>query len=177
MNLKFNIKDMLVIAIAMIMSFTVTAQDDKSKRPSPPAEVSETVDGVKITINYSQPAVKGRKIFGGLEPYGKVWRAGANEATWIEFSDDVTINGKDLKAGKYAFFITPRENKDWTLIFNSEWEQWGAYELDASKNALTVDVTPEDNENTERLTYDISEDGTVTMKWADKSVPFAVSAK
>lgn len=168
---------MLVVAIVMTLSLAVNAQDDKSKRPSPPAEVSETVDGIDITINYSQPAVKGREIFGGLEKYGKVWRAGANEATWIEFSDDVTINGKDLDAGKYAFFVIPKENEDWTLIFNSVWDQWGAYSYDASKNALTVDVTPEDSETTERLTYDISEDGTVTLKWADKAVPFTVSAK
>ena len=177
MNLKFSTRNLLVLVFALLTSVSVHAQDDKSKRASPPAEASATVDGVDITINYSQPAVKGRTVYGDLVPYDKVWRAGANEATWIEFSDDVQVNGEDLSAGKYALFIIPREDKEWTAVFNSVWEHWGAYNYDESKDALKVDVSPEDSDNTESLTYDISDDGKVTMKWADKAVSFDVEAK
>lgn len=177
MKVKITKTHLLAMAVAMFFSLSVQAQDDKSKRPSPPAEAKGSVDGVDITINYSQPAVKGRNVFGELVPYGKTWRAGANEATWIDFSDDVTINGKDLKAGKYGFFMIPQENKEWTLIFNDVWDQWGSYNYDESKDALRVDVAPKNSGNTERLTYEIDDDGTITMNWAEKSVPFTVSAK
>lgn len=172
---KQNLSKQYTLLLALLFTFGLSYAQDKSNRPSPPAEVSETVDGVAVTINYSQPSVKGREIFGGLEPYDKVWRAGANEATWIEFSEDVKINGKELPKGKYAFFIIPKQDKDWTLIFNKEWNQWGAYKYDESKDALRVDVSPGDTELTEKLTYTIGEDGKVVMSWANIAVPFTVS--
>lgn len=162
---------LLILLTVITQSF---AQQDKSKRPSPPAQVNGTIDGVAITIDYSQPAVKGRQIWGELEAYDKVWRAGANEATWMDFASDVKINGKDLPKGKYAFFIIPRENKDWTLIFNSVWNQWGAYNYDASKNVLKVDVKPTETAHTERLTYSI-EGNNVVLKWAKTAIQFTVS--
>src|SRR5687768_6088324 len=99
--------------------FVACAQEDKSKRPSPPAVAKETISsGATITINYGQPSVKGRTIGKDLEPMeGKVWRAGANEATVFETDKDVTIEGKSLPAGKYAFF-TIDNGSEWTLIFN-----------------------------------------------------------
>ncbi len=155
----------------------IFAQQDKSKRPSPPKQITQTVDGVNVTIDYSSPAVKGRTIFGGLESFDKVWRAGANEATWIEVSEDVTINGETLPKGKYSFFIIPRENQNWTLIFNSKWDQWGAYNYDESLDVLRVDVKPKEIKQTERLEYTITEDGKVAMNWNTTSVPFTIAKK
>ncbi|MEQ8881881.1 MAG: DUF2911 domain-containing protein [Cyclobacteriaceae bacterium] len=167
---------LFTVAFLIVLSPTI-AQQDKSNRPSPPKQVSGTVDGVNITIDYSSPAVKNRTIFGGLESYGKVWRAGANEATWIEVSDDVKINGELLPKGKYAFFIIPNENQEWTIIFNSKWDQWGAYNYDESLDVLRVDVKPTTVKHTERLEYTIAKNGKVTMNWSTTSVPFRISSK
>ena len=90
-------------------SFSGLAQDDKSKRPSPPKTATGEVGDLKIAIDYGAPSVKGRKIFGEKEPYGKVWRTGANEATTFSVNKDVTINGNSLPAGKYALFTIPEK--------------------------------------------------------------------
>ncbi len=166
----------LVAGAFVLVTFAAQAQDDKASRPSPPAEATGTVDGTDITINYSQPSVKGREIFGGLAPYDKVWRTGANEATTIEVSSDVEIEGETLPAGKYALFTIPSEG-DWTVIFNKTAEQWGAFDYDESQDALRVEVTPEETEEmTEKLTFEIAEEGEVTMMWANTAVSFDVAS-
>src|SRR6476620_9133225 len=97
----------IFLLFATMQSF---AQTDKSKRPSPPDKVSETLkSGVVVSVDYSQPSVKGRTIGKEIAPYGKVWRTGANEATVFEVSKDVTINGKTLPAGKYGLYSIPGE--------------------------------------------------------------------
>src|ERR1044072_4089536 len=118
-------KKVLLLSAIALVTLGIKAQDDKSKRPSPPAKVTETIsNGTVITIDYSQPAVKGREIGKEIAPYGKVWRTGANEATTFEVSKDVKVEGKALPAGKYGLFIIPGKD-EWTLIFNSSWKQWG----------------------------------------------------
>lgn len=148
-------------------------------RPSPNASVSQTVGTTEMTISYGRPGVKGRDVFGGLEPYGEVWRAGANEATVFSFSDDVTINGQPLAAGTYAFFVIPEEEGDWTLIFNSTAEQWGAYRYDESQDALRVPATPETGASQEWLSYSFDElapnSARVVLHWSDTMVPFTVA--
>ena len=121
-------------------------------RPSPNASVSQTIGAAVVTITYGRPGVKGRQVFGGLEAYGSVWRAGANEATVFSVSDDVTINGEALPAGVYAFFAIPTEG-DWTLIFNKQAEQWGAFNYDQSQDALRVTATPQEGSQVEWLAY------------------------
>jgi hypothetical protein len=167
----------------MIFAFTVYimlnqnlyAQQDKSKRPSPPAEVSQKVGEATVTINYSQPAVKEREIWGGLVPYGKVWRTGANEATTFEVSKDVKIEGETLKMGKYGLFTIP-EKDEWTIIFNSVPDQWGAFNYSADKDVLRVKVKPaKSSEFKERMTFEISKKGKVTLLWENLAVPFTVS--
>jgi hypothetical protein len=102
-----------------------SAQQDKSKRPSPPAQTQcKFSDGKTITIDYSSPRMKGRKIFGGLVPYGEVWRTGANEATTFVTNADLTVDGKDVPAGKYTIFTVPEQDK-WTLIVNKHTGEWG----------------------------------------------------
>ncbi len=135
----------------------LTAQDINLPRVSPKASVSYTIGLTNVEIHYSAPAVKERVIWGGLVPYGKVWRAGANEATTIEFSTDVNIEGQNLKAGKYALFFIPTET-DWTVIFNKKTDQWGAYDYKEEDDALRLTVTPKMNEGMqERLTYSIND--------------------
>ena len=132
--------------------------------PSPRKETTGNVNGVNVTIDYGSPSVKGRKIWGELEKYGKVWRAGANATTSIAIDKDVKIQGESLSAGKYAFFIIPDENK-WTIIFNRDWDEWGAYNYDSSQDVLRLEVLPDWNKETsERLVYSISENG-LTLSW------------
>lgn len=149
--------------------------EDKSNRPSPPKEASGQIAGADILINYSSPAVKGRKIWGGLEAYGAVWRTGANEATTIEFSKAVTIEGKTLAAGKYALFSIPNEDK-WVIIFNTDTEQWGATNYDESKDALRVEVKPKNlDQQVERMEFEVAAEG-VALRWDKIEVSFKVGA-
>ena len=168
-----SFKTLAILALSLLVVFAAEAQKDKSKRKSPPAQISKEVDGTTITIDYSRPSKRGRKIFGGLEDYGKVWRTGANESTWIEFSDDVEIEGESLAAGKYGLFTIPGED-EWTIIFNKKWDGWGAYEYNADDDVLRVNVKPEKTEPTEVFTIDIAENGDVSLLWDETQVVFAI---
>lgn len=153
------------------------AQDDKSKRPSPPRTASGSVGDLKIVVDYGAPSVKGRTVFGGLEAYGKVWRTGANEATTFSVNQDVTIEGNPLPAGKYALFTIP-EKGDWTLIFNKKADQWGAYDYDKADDALRIKVKPKKlDQLQEQLAFEVDKQGNVQFKWEYQSFEFSVSAK
>ncbi|MGB0166952.1 MAG: DUF2911 domain-containing protein, partial [Luteibaculum sp.] len=123
------------------------------ERVSPPDTVSGSIDGVELSIAYSQPSVRERVIWGDLVPYSKIWRAGANEATVISFDQDVAINGKGLAKGSYSFFLVPEKGAAWTAIFNSDADQWGAYKHDPKKDKLRVSCKPEKHEFTEQMTF------------------------
>lgn len=130
---------------------------------SPPKTAEGTINGAEITVNYSSPGVKGREIFGGLVPLGKVWRAGANEATLFETSKDIKVAGESLPAGKYSFFIIPNEGSS-TFIFNKQTGQWGT-QYDESQDALRVNVSSGQTSSlVENLTYEIHDDG-MEVKW------------
>src|SRR5437660_12860761 len=114
------------LAILFVFTFWIisSAQDDKSKRPSPPAQAQcEFSDGKTITVDYSSPRVKGRKIFGELVPYGQVWRTGANEATTFVTDTNLSMSGKDVPAGNYTMFTIPNQDK-WTLIISKKTGEW-----------------------------------------------------
>ncbi len=168
---------MLTIAASLITSF-LWAQDDKSQRPSPPATATGSVAGANITIAYSSPGVKGRKIWGGLVPYDQVWRAGANEATLFTTDKDIMIEGKSLPAGKYSIYAIPGES-EWVWIFNSETGQWGvksdeSTSEDPSKDVLRVTVTPQKSaEFNERMKFVINDDG-FALEWENLSVPVSI---
>ncbi len=164
---------MALLGLLLVGSVTLFAQEDKSQRKSPPMKTEGTIGDAKVVIDYSSPSVKGREIFGGLEKFGKVWRAGANEATTMEFSTDVKINGESLPAGKYAFFVIPMESGDWKIIFNKEPKQWGAYKLDESKNALKTNAKTQSNDFTEKLTYSI-DGNNINLDWASTRLSFTV---
>src|SRR6187200_776573 len=106
------------------------------------AEVTQRIGITDITVKYSSPLVKGRVIWGELVPFGEVWRAGANENTVISFSTPVTIEGKNLPAGKYGLHMIPSKG-NWTIIFSSDYQSWGSYFYNQKEDVLRVDVTPE----------------------------------
>ena len=167
---------MKAFAFSLILSILIIAptQAQDKKPASPPMTAEQSIGDLTINIAYSSPFVKGRDIYGGLVPWGKIWRAGANQATTMEFNKDVKVNGEDLKAGKYAFFVIPNEKGDWTLIFNTEANQWGAYNYSEAKDALKVQAKTSEIEHTESLTYSVDKKGTVSLDWSKTRVSFTV---
>jgi hypothetical protein len=115
----------LVSVSLLLLCLATAAQDDKSKRPSPPASTEcKFSDGKSIKVDYSSPRAKGRKIYGGLVPYGKVWRTGANEATTFVTDANLTAGGKDIPAGSYTLFTVPNQGK-WALVISKKTGEWG----------------------------------------------------
>ena len=168
-----HLKTFFVGLLALAFVSTSFAQELELPRKSPKASISYTVGLTDISVNYSSPSVKERAIWGTIVPFDQVWRAGANEATTVEFSTDVKIEGKELKAGKYALFLIPKAEGKWTAIFNTAADQWGAYEYDEAKDALRVEVTAKTAKvNEERLTYSIVDQavnkGYIRFAWEKK---------
>ena len=173
-------KLLTILSVSAILFANVAiAQDkkeDKSKRPSPPAKVTQTIaSGAVISIDYSQPSVKGRTVGQDLEPQeGSVWRTGANEATVFETSKDLTINGQKLPAGKYSLFSLSGAN-EWTIIFNKTWNQWGAYDYKQADDALRVKATATSAKNAaEKFNIAVDKSGAVTLLWGPQVVSFKV---
>jgi hypothetical protein len=167
----------LIPALALLAATSAFAQV-RTPRPSPSSTLMQTVGLTDVTIKYSRPGVKGRAIWGELVPYDKVWRTGANEATTIAFSDDVTVEGQKLAKGTYSLHTIPGRDS-WTIIFNGVADQWGSYSYDAAKDVLRVNVKPETGEHREWLTFDIPELTTDTAKiairWEKIVVPFTIN--
>jgi tetratricopeptide (TPR) repeat protein len=203
----FSIAAALVVLCA---SLAVAQQPQAQFRPlaaSQKASVTQSIGVTDVTLTYSRPAVKGRTIFAEapasmearakgdatldnqnerkpgepIVPYNHVWRAGANDATVFNVTDDVLINGQPLKAGTYSLEAIP--NKDeWTIIFNNDFGQWGAFSYDAKKDALRVKAKPQSvSENQEWLMYTFdpvtANTATVNLRWEKVSVPFTVEVK
>ena len=144
-------------------------------KKSPMNSASIRTDGGYARIVYSQPMLRGRGMFGDQVPYGKVWRLGANEATELFLTADATIGGKKLPAGAYSVFAIPNE-KSWTLIFNSDLGEWGAYNYSEGKDVLRVDVpATTTDENFEAFTVWF-EEGKMNMAWGTTKLvaPFKV---
>jgi len=159
-------KYLALLALLVLLSPATQAQDErkttmtaskKSDRVSPQKSSTSTYGDLQVNLEYSSPGVKNRNIWGELVPYGKVWRTGANEASTIEFSRDVMIHGKRVRAGKYALFTIPGEN-EWQVILNTEPDQWGAFKYDEAKDAMRFSIKPEQTEFTERLAIDANAD-------------------
>ncbi len=169
-----KIASIAMLLTTLFISTTTQAQQEKSKRPSPPAVATqELTSGALINIDYSQPSIKGRTIGKDIEPKdGEVWRTGANEATVFETSKAVKINGKELPAGKYALFTISGKDS-WTIIFNKTWKQWGAYDYKQADDVLRVMAKPEkSNTFTEKMTFTVDKNGLVTLLWGDVKVSF-----
>src|SRR5712692_5636642 len=124
MQKRFAFCAVLLLSLAVLTS-PGRGQEEKSKRPSPPAKADcKFADGKAITVDYSSPRGKGRKIYGGLVPYEQVWRAGANEATTFVTNTDLTVGGREVPAGSYTLFTVPNQDK-WTLIISKKTGEWG----------------------------------------------------
>lgn len=190
-----------VLSILICTAAFVSAQRLQVPQVSQKASVMQRIGLSEISVTYSRPAVKARKVYGDwptavageatldnqnvrpkdapLVPWGHVWRAGANEATVFAITDDVLINGQLLAAGRYELAAIPTKDGDWTLIFNKDADQWGAFSYDASRDVLRVKTKPSwGSESSELLTYTIEgvteDSANVTLRWEKAIVPFTV---
>jgi hypothetical protein len=193
------------LAVAALFALTAVAQAQlRAPRPSQKASVMQTFGVTDLTITYSRPGVKGRKIWGDppagatagtatlddararpkdavIVPYGHVWRTGANEATTFTVTDDVLVNGQPLKAGTYSLHTIPGP-AEWTIIFNSDPGQWGSFSYDEKKDVLRVKAKPETTADVQEwLAYQIDPEGEsaarVNIRWERLRVPFTVEVK
>lgn len=164
---------LLVFASALFVIEPAMAQ---FPRVSPGASVSQTIGLTDVTLTYSRPGVKGRKIWGGLVPYNEVWRTGANEATTISFSEEATINGQKLAAGKYSLFTIPTETS-WTIIFNKQADIWGT-DYNKDNDILRIQVQPREGPHVEWMMFTFrnltSNAAEVVLNWAKLQVPFTI---
>ena len=171
-----NYSFVLLLVSLLFFNSDLLAQNNEV-RISPKATVKQTVGFTEVEIEFSRPGVKAREIWGGLVPYDKVWRAGANEATKISFSADVKLNGNSLKAGRYGFFVIPGKDK-WILIFNKVADQWGAFEYNEAEDILRIEVKPEEGYFQEWLDYSITKTSKntaiVKLEWEKLKVPLSV---
>nr|WP_315146452.1 DUF2911 domain-containing protein [uncultured Flavobacterium sp.] len=160
----------LVLFFAFLISTFAFAQ---KKVASPAETVTGKINGATITIKYGSPSVKGRAIWGALVPYDKVWRAGANDATTFETDKAISIEGKQLPAGKYSFFVIPNE-KESIVIFNKEAKQWGSYDYKESNDQLRVVVKNKKADAlVEKLEYKIN-GNRIELLWENWIIGFEV---
>jgi len=179
--MKTTTLKLFILCLAVLaVGGTAFAQNDLNLPDvSQAAEVKQRIALTDITIKYHRPLVNGRKIWGGLVPYGKVWRVGANENTTIEFSDPVSVEGKPLAKGVYGLHMIPNQDS-WTVIFSKTNTAWGSYSYDQKEDALRVDVKPRPlAEMKEALEFEFEDlkptSTAATIKWEKLGVPFTVS--
>ncbi|HNP18750.1 MAG TPA: DUF2911 domain-containing protein [Fulvivirga sp.] len=167
-------KKLGVTLMSTLCLLTIFSLSHAQKKASPAATAEGTIGGVNVKIDYHQPSAKGRKVMGELVPYDKVWRTGANNATTIELSDDLKIEGKTLAKGKYALFTIPGE-KEWVIIINKNAKQWGAYDYKEADDVLRVSVKPTKAKSfVETFKIEVLADG-VNMEWENTAVKFGLS--
>ena len=177
---RVALRAFLFCVIMAAVSHVTSAQSFVLDLPAPsqPAEVSQRIGLTDITIKYHRPLVNDRKIWGALVPYGKVWRAGANENTTITFDDPVTIEGQPLAAGTYGLHMIPNAD-EWTVIFSKNSTSWGSFTYDQAEDALRVNVKPQPADMHNALTYDFDKlqpnSAVVELEWEKLAVPFKVS--
>jgi hypothetical protein len=170
-----------VVSLALGCALVLAAQQDKSKRPSPPAQAKWDLGGGKaVTIDYSSPRAKGRKIYGELVPFGQVWRTGANEATALVTPVDLTIGGTTVAAGSYTIFTVPNKDK-WTLIISKKTGEWGTDYPGQANDLVRIDMkvsaipSPVDNFI---ISFEKAGDGAnLNIDWETTRASVAVSKK
>jgi len=173
-----KIKSIFILLIFVCTINNLAAQEALKPRLSPLEIVTVKYESTYIKITYGRPHKKGREIFGGLVPYGEVWRTGANEATEITLTKDVIINKQRLKAGTYTIFTIPQKDK-WKVIFNSDLGQWGAYNYNPDKNVMVIDAEVTEMDVTcEPFTieFQLQDDSTnVLMMWDKTKASFTIN--
>ncbi len=177
MPIKIKIHSILFTFVLFFILAETAAQEAVKPRLSPLEMVTLKYESTYVKVTYGRPHKKGREIFGELVPYGKVWRTGANEATEITFTNDVLINGKRLKAGTYTIFTIPEKDK-WTVIFNSDLGQWGAYNYNPDKNVLEIEAEVSELDITyEPFTIEFQlqdDEAELIMMWDKTKVSFTI---
>lgn len=156
------------------------SQNYKYPMASPRQVVSQQFSVTKISVDYGRPSVRGRKIFGDLVPYGKIWRVGANEATNVSFEQSILFGGKPTKPGRYAIFVTPEEN-EWTIVLNYDADAWGAYSYDPNENAIEIKVpvqTLKDLQESLEISFENIAENKVDLiiKWEHAKVAIPIEA-
>lgn len=141
-----------IAMFSLCLGFALMAQAQELPQPSPAAKVEQRIGLTDVSVTYSRPGVKSREIWGGLEKWDVMWRAGANAATLVEFSDDVTVSGHAIPAGKYAFYLTPSKG-DWTVTFNKGTENWGVDGYKAEEDVASFKVKASEGSFVESLRY------------------------
>ena len=168
-----------LIGIALLVAMSAIAQPAlRLPEQSPAATVGQTIGITDVTIAYHRPAVNKRKIFGGLVPYGVLWRAGANENTTIAFSTPVKVEGQTLPAGTYGLFMIPGQSQ-WTVVFSKFAQDWGAYNYDQTEDAARVTVTAQTTpDSQERMAFAFDDltgnSATAALRWEKLRVPFKI---
>jgi hypothetical protein len=178
-----RVKVRVEVLVLLLFSFSIFAASARSQEPipSPPAKAAcKFSDGKTISVAYSSPRMRGRKIFGGLVPFGEVWRAGANEATTFVTTADVVVGGKDIPAGRYTLFTLPAQNK-WTLIISKQTGEWGipypGEKFDFLRTDMTLSKLPGPLEN---FTISFDQSGascTLKLDWETTRASVVVSRK
>ena len=167
MNLKKKIQ------FSVIALFTVALAVAQGKPSSTKEVATAKIKDATITIKYGSPSVNGREIWGGLVPFDKIWRAGANEATTFETNKDLTIEGSKLPAGTYSFFVIPSE-KECVIIFNKETKLWGTGKYNEKEDQLRIKVKPQPTKTiTEKLVYTVA-DNKVVLSWSNWNIPMVI---
>jgi hypothetical protein len=170
-----------LLVLTLMISVSPLAAQDKAKRPSPPAQAQcKFSDGKTVTVDYSSPRVKGRKIFGGLVPYNEVWRAGANEATTFVTNTNLNVGGKDVPAGSYTIFAVPSPDK-WTLVVSKKTGEWGVPYPGEGDDFTRTDMTAsKTSAPVENFTIAFDQSGskcTMRMEWENTRASVEVSEK
>ena len=179
----------LIVAVLCFAAADLARAQDlhPSRRPSPIGIAKTHLGDTYVKVTYGRPYVRNRQIFGTntdstqfLTPYGQLWRTGANEATVFSVTGDVTINGEALAAGVYGLFTIPGES-EWTIIFNNQPDQWGAFDYDQSQDALRVTVTPEEADAVEWRAFYFGEltnnSAKAFLHWDTVQVPFTIASQ
>jgi hypothetical protein len=174
-------RSLFVAVMVVILAAGVIAQDQPKQPLSPPGTATFTfADGKTITISYSRPSMRGRKIFGELVPYGQVWRTGANAATTLKTDANITIGGANVPAGTYTLYTIPAEKK-WTLILNKETGQWGT-KYDEKQDLARVEMKTSKNASpTEQFTISFDQTGAnaavLKLDWSDTTAKVDVAVQ
>ncbi len=172
-----RISALAVLSVSLLVSPAARAQAPAAPQ-SPAGSATGAAGAAKITLEYHRPSVRAREIWGGLVPYGQVWRLGANEATTITFSAPVKVEGKDVPAGTYSLFAIPGKEK-WTFIVNRNAKQWGAFKYQQSDDLVRFDVVPQAGGDTEMMTLSVvpkpPASAWVGMDWAKVKAGFVVT--
>lgn len=173
--MKTMLKTTLALLLTAGLNYTAVAQGISLPQPSSGQTVIQDFGLGKITVKYSRPNTKGREIFGALEPYGQVWRTGANNATAITFTEDISLEGKKVPAGEYALFTIPGKN-EWTIILNKTVKQWGSYEYKEADDVIRIKVKPVTlKDKTETFSINFTDvyptKATLQLLWGSTMVP------